>query len=1044
MRKITTLLALLLIVVTQGAFAQRAISGRVISSEDGLAMPGVTVMVRGTTIGTATDVNGNFSLNVPNDAVILVSFMGFRTVEQTVGNQTQFNITLDPDVLTLGDVVVTALGISRETRTLTYSAQQVSGEEMLKAQDINFMNALSGRAAGLDIRQAASGAGGSTRTVLRGARSFTGTGAPLYVVDGVPIRNTVSGGGSLWGGFDDGDGISQINPDDIESISVLKGANAAMLYGSAGANGVILITTKKGTAGTMSISISNATSFENVMIWPELQYRYGTQRGEKESWAPTPHNNPNGFSEKDLKDWFQTGNNIATNIAISGGAGSTTAYFSYGRTTSKGIIPSNTYRRDNVSFRQSTKIFNNKVTISSNVMFTDDYRFNPPPSGWYYNTLTGLYWFPRERDINEYKNEYKTWDNNRNLYTMNWHVQDHHQSNPWWLTNMNERENSGQRLIGSANITWDITSNLNLRVTGSIDYSNSHSEFRQWGGGNTTNVHPNGTWSYNQGTNKQQYSDAVLTYDNNFGDISLNALVGVSYRENGGGRSVSGSNSATNGLNLPNVFRLANLPHQSTVTNSTQNVTITEGYFANTTIGFRDMVYLDLSGRVDRSSTMAMTDYGVNYFYPAAGISGIISQMVQLPSFITFGKARASYTVVANDVGFDNIMQWPTLSGRSITASGSSITTSPSIGIPSAPDWLSAKPEKVASLEIGTDWRFLEGRVGLDFTYYNTVSTDQRVSVQTLQGMGFASRLMNVGRIDNTGIEIMVDAEPVSAGGFSWNTSLNYAHNRNKVIEVDPDQPNREISLGSSNSYYSIIKAGGSVGDLYTFGFLYDDQGRMMVDQDYRALKTSVHEYIGSGNPDFTLGWNNTLKYQRFTLGFLVNGVFGGKVMSYTETMLDGAGVSKRSAEARDRGFDPAINFVDDNGNPISAGWVDVNAVVNAPGESNHGEVVKRIDSEVYYKSVGTINGVFANYAYDRTNIRLTQFSLSYDIPVRQLNLPLRSASIALTGQNLFFIYKPAPYDPELTMSAGTGSQNLDNFNLPATRRLGFNIRVNF
>jgi len=459
MRKITTLLALLLFVVSQGAFAQRSITGQVISGEDGLGMPGVTVLVKGTTTGTSTDINGNFSLNVPNDATIVVSFMGFKPIEQSVVNQTRFNFTLEPDVLTLGDVVVTALGIQRETKTLTYSAQQVSGEEMLKAKDMNFMGALSGRAAGVEINQTASGAGGSTRAVLRGAKSLTGVSTPLYVIDGVPMVNRSGGSVGLWGGTDQGDGLSALNPDDIESISVLKGANAAVLYGSQGANGVILITTKKGQAGTTNVNYSFALTFENVLLRPELQYEYG-------NWTSEKLINP-AITDKDTKDFFQTGYNLVNNIALSGGTRTTNVYFSYANTTSKGIIPTNTYNRHNVSLRGSTKFFNDKLTLSSNVMFTAEERYNPPRAGNTMNPLFSLYMFPRAgdkngKDIHYYKENYAIMNTGRNILRMNWDdvAVNHFENNPWWLVNKHQNTNTAKRVIAGLTADWQIANGL--------------------------------------------------------------------------------------------------------------------------------------------------------------------------------------------------------------------------------------------------------------------------------------------------------------------------------------------------------------------------------------------------------------------------------------------------------------------------------------------------------------------------------------------------------------------------------------------------------
>jgi hypothetical protein len=371
--------------------------------------------------------------------------------------------------------------------------------------------------------------------------------------------------------------------------------------------------------------------------------------------------------------------------------------------------------------------------------------------------------------------------------------------------------------------------------------------------------------------------------------------------------------------------------------------------------------------------------------------------MVSLPSFITFGKVRGSYASVANEAPIDYV-----------------IRTNPNHNSTAPID--EVKPEMFKSIEVGTDWMFFDGRLGLDFTMYRTNIYDLFFLESSLYGSAFSDRYINAGKIINKGVELTVDAELISTRNFSWRTAINYAHNRNKIIEIDPDITRYKIGLGNSEGYHSYIAEEGSFGDLYTYKFRRDEQGRIMVDTNNWPLKTWEPEYVGSINPDFSIGWNNIFSYKRVSLGFLINGVFGGKIVSQTESMLDAYGVSKRSADARDNGGVVEVNAVDINGNSVN-----------------------KIDAYKWYTSVGNRNGILENYVYDRTNVRLTQFALSYDIPVKY-----PSISVGFVGQNLFFLYLNAPYDPELTMSAGRDSQRLDNFNLPSTRTLGFNIKVNF
>lgn len=1003
MMKKLYLFLLVLLTTSATIIAQVRVSGTV-TDQDGLALPGVSIVQVGTTVGTTTDLNGNYTLNATSaSAVLRFSFVGMKTVEEPLNGRTTVNITLESESIGLEEVVVTALGIARERKTLTYASQQVSSAEITKARDINFMSSLSGKTSGLEIKKAASGAGGSTRTVLRGNKSLSGLSSPLYVIDGVPMVNRVGGQPGMWGGWDEGDGLSQINQEDIESISILKGSNAAVLYGSQGANGVVMINTKKGKAGTTDISINSGTIFENVLLYPELQYKYGAINNAKESWSTTPLSN---YDDKFVEDFFQTGYNLVNSISISGGTDRTTAYFSYANTSARGIIPTNKYSKNNITFKQSTKLFNDKIRITSNVMLANEDTENRPPNGYYLNSLTGLYFFPRERDFQSYKENYQVWDEARNMYLQNWFVADHHQSNPYWILNKEPRTDLTKRAIASANLEYDIAKGLKFQTRASIDYAVKTHEQQHAAGSNATNVSTNGRWYYHKFDDQLLYADGIFTYNNTFGSLSFNGLLGASWQRSVYGQGVSVDNG-TNALFYANEFNFQNLPTNVQVSSTLASRAIKQGLFANAQLGFKDMIFLDLSGRNDWSSTLAGTG-NESYFYPSIGISAILSEIIPMPEFITFSKARASYTTVANEVPFNRITPY-----HSVTGSGgvSRNTVAP---------FTDAKPEMLKSLEIGTEWRFFEGRFGFDFTYYNINSQDQYLSLPALAGSGYTTYYVNAGEIINKGVELTVDAEPVSTGTFRWNTNFNFALNRNTVSEIWPEDPGRKISLGSSEGYFSYIVAGGSFGDLYGYMFLRNDAGQIILDDKGAPRKTAEPELIGSLDPDFTLGWNNNFTFKQFSLGFLVNGIFGGNCVSQTESMLDGAGVSKRSADDRDQGY------------------TEINAV------SPEGAAVTQIDPEKWYRAIGDRNGIIEAYVYDRTNIRVTQLALTYDLNVREMNLPIKAASLSLVGQNLFFLYRNAPYDPELTMSTGLGSQALDNFNVPATRTLGFNIKLNF
>lgn len=981
---------------------KKTVKGRV-TDENGESVPGVSVLVKGTNAGTITDVNGAYALEVPAEGKILVfSFVGMKTQEIAIEGKTEVNASMVSETIGVDEVVVTALGIQRDKKTLTYSSQQVTGEEMLKAKDINFMNSLSGKTAGLEIKKSVSGAGGSTKTVLRGNKSLSQSSDPLYVIDGIPMVNRKGNQSGMWGGTDEGDGLSQINPEDIESISILKGSNAAVLYGSQGANGVVMINTKKGKAGKTSVNFSSSTVFENIISTPELQFNYGSEGGAKESWSSTKGN----YASDYVKDFFQTGLNLMNTLSISGGNDKTTAYFSYGNTSSKGVIPNNEYQKNNVTFQQSTKLLNDKLNIRSNVMLSSEKAENRNTAGYYLNPLTGLYFFPRDKDFSTFKNNYEVFNAARNMNLQNWFVSDHHQSNPYWLINKQPKTDLTKRVIASVSADYEISKNLKFQARGSYDYAEKSFEQQFYAGGNGTNISENGRWSYKKYDDELIYTDGIFTYQNKFGDFSVNGVLGASYQRTVFGNGVSVDNG-TNSLLYPNVFSFQNLPTNVVVSSIYSGKVIKEAVFANAQIGYKDMLFLDLSGRNDWASTLASTGND-SYFYPAVGLSGILSQMFDMPDFISFAKVRASHSTVANEVPFNRISPLNTISGN--------------LGI----DWTSQKPftnlkpEMLRSLEIGTDWKFFDGKLGLDLTYYNINSQDQFITLPAPSGSGYTYYYINAGEIVNKGFEITLNAEPLSSDKFNWNTAVNFSKNTNEIVELVPEFADKKIEYGSSEGYTTYVMAGGSFGDLYGYKFKRNESGQIMLDATSgRPLKTAEREYLGNLEPDFSLGWTNSFSYRQFSLNFLINAKIGGKCFSQTEAMLDGYGVSARSGEARDNG------------------GVEINAIKGTTP-------VSKIDAKLYYTTVGDRNGIAEPYVFDRTNIRLTQFALTYDLDVKKLDLPLKAASISAVGQNLFFIYKKAPFDPELTMSTDLNSQSLDNFNVPATRTFGFNLKVTF
>lgn len=979
----------------------QTISGRVTDS-GGEALPGVTVLVKGTSIGVITNEKGDYSiLNIQENATLVFSFVGMKSQEVILNGQKIVNIKLVDENLQVGEVVVTALGIKREEKTLTYANQTVSGEDLTKTRDQNFMNSLSGKAAGIEIKKSSSGAGGSTRVVLRGSKSLSGDSEPLYVIDGIPIANNKGDQPTMMVGVDQGDGISQINPDDIESINILKGSNAAVLYGSQGANGVVLITTKKGKEGTASVSFSSGLTFENVLVEPELQFKYGTVSGAKESWSYTPGE----YASNYVNDFFRTGHNAINSVTISGGNSKTTAYFSYANTSSKGIYPENKYNKNNVTFKQSTKLLKEKLTVSSSVMLASEASYNRAPSGYYLNPLTGLYFFPRDKDFNTYKENYQVFNSVRNLNLQNWFVSDHFQNNPYWILNKEPKTDLTKRVIGNGSINYKINDKISFEARGSYDYSLRSFEQQHAAGTNSTQAHKNGAWDYSQFVDELIYADAIFKYDDKFGDFTLNSVIGASYQKTTYGLGVK-VNSGTLGLLFPNEFYFQNLATNVPVLSTLKSRLGKQAAFGNAQIGFKEMVYVDFSGRFDWASTLIGTG-NESYFYPAIGVTGIVSEMLKMPAFISFAKVRGSYTTVANEVPF-NVVQ-----------PQNSINNVGGVTLNQTKPFTDLKPEMIRSLELGTNLRFFKNRLGIDFTYYNINSQDQFIALPAPAGSSYTTYYVNAGEIVNKGIELTVDGTPIKAGKFEWKSAVNFSKNNNEVVKLH-DNLKTPISTGGSEGYDSKFYAGGSIGDVYVYKFKRDDQGRIMLDANTgKPLKTALTEYIGNLEPEWSLGWNNNLSYRNISLNFQINGKFGGVVVSQTEAMLDGYGVSQRTADARDAGF------------------VSINGVKN-------GVAVTTIDPKLYYTATGDRNGIKEPYVFDRTNVRLSQLSLTYDFNMKALSIPIKNASVSFVGQNLFFLFKEAPFDPELVGNTSRNYQSLDNFNMPSTRTLGFNVKVTF
>ena len=990
-------------------FAQtRQVSGKV-TGPDNKAVAAATVKIKGSTTATSTSTDGSFTIKAPTGNVVLeISSLGFATKEVSVGAaQSSVSVSLANQSSDLSDVVVTALGVKREKKALTYASQQVSGDELRKGANFNFMDALSGKAAGVDIKISGSGAGGSTKAVLRGAKSLIGTSEALYVIDGVPMVNNKGGQPGSYGGTDGGDGLSSINPADIESVNVLRGANASILYGSQGANGVIVITTKKGKAGKTTVDFNHSTIIDQVSGVPDLQFSYGAVNGSDYNWSKTKSNY---YQNNYVNEFFQTGVNVTNSVSVSGGNDKTTAFFSYANMSVKGVMPTNTYTKHNVTLNQSTKLFNDKLTVSSNVIFSYEESKNRPGAGYYNNPLTGLYLFARERDFNAYKTNYQVFNPDRNIYKMNWYSTEEKQNNPYWEINNNSKLQTSSRVIANVKLSYDIAKHVKFETRANIDYNNMLRDNRYAAGGNSVSVSPNGTWSYSKYNDQALYADGIFTYNNTFGSYSVSALAGASYQKNTFNNGMSVGNG-TVALMYPNFFTFANMPY-NVIFNQTINKTIKQGAFANVQLGYKDMFYVDLSARNDWASTLALTG-NQSYLYPAVGISGIVSQMVKLPEVISYMKVRASYSQTGNEVPFNVVNPWNSINGSGGPTGIGGIARNTQV------PFTNLKPEIIEGNEYGVEMKLFKNKIGVDFTLYKDISTNQFLSLAAPSGSGYTSYYVNAGRIENKGFELTVDAQVVNGNSFKWKTAVNVSQNKNLIAELIATNPNYQVG-GDDEGFASVIRAGGSFNDLWIFKFARNSAGQIILNPTTGVpTKAATQEKVGNVNPDFLLGFNNSFTYNNWYATVLVQGKFGGVAFSKTEAFLDSYGVSQRTADARDKGMMP------------------INAIQGTTA-------VTSIDPAIYYSAVGDRNKIMEPYLFSRTNVRLGQLVLGYNLKSKNPNSIIKDANFSLVGRNLFFFYKDAPFDPEQSMSTGNGMQSNDVFGLPSTRSYGINVKFTF
>lgn len=1011
-RSFLTVVMFLIGMFMTGAYAQtHTVSGLVKDKEMGEPLVGVSVSVKGTKNATMTDLNGNYTIQTSAKDVLEFKYVGMKNAEETVGNRKIINVSLSPNAESLGEVVVTAMGIKRQSETLTYSAQTVGGKDVNDIKSINMINSLQGKSAGLQITPNSTGAGGSSKILFRGNKSISGSNQPLIVIDGVPTmtNTTTSQVSSDYGGERDaGDVMSTINPDDIASITLLKGAAASALYGAVAANGAIMITTKQGMAGKVSVNVSSNTTMEMPMILPKFQDTYGAGADGTFSWGDKLASASKNYA----KEFFRTGFTTNNSVSLAGGSENFKAYFSYGNVFSHGMTPENTYRSHNLNSKVDFKVLDH-VYIDFSAKYSNQYSKNQAAAGYLWNPLTGAYLAPRGIDWNYYKDNYEVYDPARGCNVQNWTNTELQQyGNPYWMLHRQTPISNRNRYEFGGSIKWDITPDVNIQ--GRMRYERGEEQFiHNAYASSVGNLYKMGRMKNNRYFSDQLYGDVLVNYNHTWGDWALTATAGSSFTKTKTAHVdlwAEGDQFKAPGdgnVYYPNIFTPNNY-YKNMSTLGKGDAMNTEkrlnAVFATAQVGFKEAVFLDLSARNDWSSALAFTE-SCSFFYPSVGASVLLNKLVPMGEQVNLFKFRGSYSIVGNDVPI--YMSNPRYT----------LEESGSISAPDKAAFRTLKPEKTHSLEFGFDGTFLNNRLDFSFTYYKTNTKNQFFSVSAPYESGLRNRYVNAGNVQNQGFEASVGWHQQFNADFSWSTNFNISYNENKIKELVEGLENG-LTIASWQGAKVVLNEGGSYGDLYVRQIKRDEAGKPVKNADGKPVLMGDNidemKYAGNMNAKVNFGWSNTFHYKDFTLSFLIDGKFGGRVLSATEATLDGWGVSERTGNAR------------------NAGKVVVDGV--------------EFDPQLWYTETGSsnFNNSYATefYVYKGTNVRMRELSLGYTF--RNLFGNGKNLTAALIARNLFFFYKDAPCDPDVSMGTGNGVQGVDIFNLPSSRSLGLNLKLNF
>jgi len=1002
-----------------------AVTGIVTDDNDN-PVQGVTINIKSSGIATTSDAGGKFFIEAPPSAILVFSSVGYSPLEVAINGQSVINVKLPKESQSLSAVVVTALGIKKDAKALTYAVTQVSGEELTKAREINLGNALTGKVAGVNATGTATGPSGSSRVVIRGNGSLNGENQPLYVVNGIPINNSNQGTPGTFGGIDRGDGLLSINPDDIESISILKGGTAAALYGSRAANGVILITTKSGRAQKgLGVEFNTTYTLETPVKLTDWQYDYGSgSRGVapaskseaiangRMSWGAkldgSPVIQPDGVArpysaQKDnIKNFYNTGKTWSNTIAVIGGSEVANFRFSASNLDNKGIVPKNTLNRKtfNLSINANLKkkiVFEGNAQYNTeatdNRTFTADFQKNPNSGA----QLAGT-----NIDVRTLAPGY---DDKGNETLWNDYI---YSTNPYFAVNKITNSDSRRRFIGSFSIRYNITDWLYARARIGIDNFNIKAN----------NIEPTGLAFNNRGSmttdqvlSNEINSEALLGLTRKFGKFSLNVLAGGNQMKN----TYDGVTLNSGFFNVPFQFFISNGSSQTFTQNYSQLAI--NSLFASADIGYNDLLYLNLTGREDWFSTLDIANN--HLFYPSAGLSFLFSSAFKnKPAWLNYGKLRGSWAQVGGGAPSPYGLNLTYTAQAQQYLNGATLMNITSNTIPNK-----LTPYTSTTSEIGLETRLFNSRLGLDITLYDRTTTNDIVAASVPFTSGYTSVALNVGKIKNRGIELLLTGTPVKHAAFSWDVSINAAYNKNTVIK---------IADGLTSLFLPGATTRTQNGGIYhfegmPFGMIagnrarMDAKGQIVYNSATGIPLQSALMPLGQGVPPYTAGISNSFSFRGFNAGFLIDGKFGAQVYSATNAYATQFGLDKRTVDGGIREKGIAVSGADQTGNPYTG----------------------NVSAQTYYSTIwATLTDQFVTNA---DFIKLRQVIVGYTFPNKLLaKSAVQSVNISFVARNLLLLYNTARnIDPESSYSNGN-AQGLENFGLPSARSYGLSLQVKF